>query len=178
MIRHCSMRQLGDFDYEDEFFRVERVENDIYDDWDNRFCLRYIGQDSDCSSLKLPDGLKNAGYMFENSFITDPPVIPRGVENCEGMFRGSSIRYAPFIPFGVKNCSYMFEFTPIEVPPLLPGSISQGTRMFADCQNLLRKAPRRGTFAFREFEEMYAGCPELQGNRRKTAETEKEDFSR
>jgi hypothetical protein len=156
MIRHCNDRQLGSFDYDDELFRIDLVEDDTYDSWDNLRCLRYIGENEDCSKLKLPHGLLNCRYMFENSPITKPPVIPEGVLNCEAMFRGSMITYGPNIPKTVTNCDHMFEASMIQKAPAILPTIKTGVGMFSYCKDLKRKAAYLGSGNFKEFDDMYS----------------------
>ena len=155
MIKHCNDRQLGIFDYDDKLFRIELVEDDTYDSWDNLRCLRFIGEEEDCSKLVIPKGLLTCRYMFENSFITKPPIIPEGVIDCEAMFKGSMIQYAPNIPKSVENCNYMFDSSMIrKAPPILP-TIKTGIGMFANCRDLIRRAAYLGSDRFQEFDDMY-----------------------
>ena len=161
MIKHCNIPALGEFDYDDSIFRIDLVENDLYDEWDNYYYLRYIGEETNVSKLKIPVGCINTRFMFEGTLITDPPIIPMGVEDCESMFAHSKITHATNLPASVKNARSMYEDTLIEKAPPISRAIQNGISMFADCKHLKRLAPYIGNGKYPLFPEMFEGCLKL-----------------
>lgn len=80
--------------------------------------VRYIGNETDGSKIKIPDGVVDMYYTFAyNESLVTPPVIPEGVENCTGMFKNcSSLKQPPVIPDSVKiGVSTMFDDCPRSV---------------------------------------------------------------
>lgn len=145
---------LGIFDYDDREFEFVDEDSEPY--------LAYVGEETDGSKIKIPEGIKVCNYMFMNSSIEIPPVIPKGVERCVSMFQDcSDLKSVPVIPEGVVDCKNMFRGCgALKKPPVIPGSVTDCSSMFLKCKSLVEAPaiPKGAKMCFSMFE----GCESLK----------------
>lgn len=91
---------LGSFDYNTRDFEIAYYETEVNGNKISVPTLHYIGDEgvgvmgasgkvgiTDGSKIKIPEGLKNADYMFAgNQNITSMPELPDSIESAHGMF--------------------------------------------------------------------------------------------
>jgi len=142
---------LGDFEYNDTEFRVFTYG-----------VIKYIGKETDGTKIKIPAGITDCSFMFENCCkLQTVPVIPEGVRICNGMFVNcSSLQQAPEIPVTVKQCNFIFSECGFFYTPLLPQNTAGSFQgVFDSCCNLLNYV----LIPYDKFDTMhrcqYAGCP-------------------
>jgi hypothetical protein len=129
--------QLGKFEYDDTEFK-----HLIFRDG-RKECLMYIGNESDGSKIKIPQGIKDCSFMFDRcESLETPPVIPEGVEDCSVMFSDCrNLEVPPIIPSSVKKCDAMFYYARcMRESPVIPEGVEDCTLMFQGCYNM-RSAP-------------------------------------
>ena len=113
---------LGNFQYDDTEFQLK-----------SNSYLRYIGTETDGSKIKIPAGVTNCSYMFQDcSSLLKAPEIPTGVTNCFAMFYGCrSLIEASEIPTEVKSCGYMFKgCSSLIKAPEIPKGVTHCAGMF------------------------------------------------
>lgn len=83
--------ELGSFDYNtDEWEVAERTAVDSETGNESKSTvLRYVGDETDGKNIKIPEGVKNLDYAFENNKnLISAPEIPDSVESAFGAFKG------------------------------------------------------------------------------------------
>ncbi len=183
--------KLGTFDYNDEEFELideQSFESDgIYgDDNTGPIFLHYIGTEKDGSKIHVPEGLKNADFLFAacDTLVTAPELpegiescvqtfescgslkkpsaIPKGVKNCGGMFWNcESLEEASVIPEGVEQCDLMFRgCEALETAPSVPKGVRNCSEMFRNCRNL--RTVSELSDGIEDCFAMFAGCNHLK----------------
>ena len=141
--------KLGKFSYDDTEFVIKRAPE---------LHLRYKGEETDGSKIKIPEGIVDCNHMFfDNKLLETPPIIPEGVKNCKYMFAYcENLIKAPEIPEGVENCGSMFGCTNLKTPPIIPEGVKDCECMFYNCTNLeiLPEVPE----TIKNKKNMFTGC--------------------
>ena len=141
-MRHYS-GELGTFDYDDRQFQLQLMEKaaDKNGDKVSAEVIRYIGADTDGSKIKIPDGVKNADFMFMGSNIKSAPSLPVSVESAQATF---------------ADC-HQLKSAKISVPPACKNTAF----MFSNCENL-EKGPRSIPSTCNTMDYMFAGCASMK----------------
>ena len=117
--------ELGISDYDETQFRVDGE------------LLRYIGEETDGSKIKIPDGVVDLAATFRGSDLVTPPKIPKSVKYCNCTFEESSLVTPPVIPEGVVNCENAFRYCRyLTKAAELPEGVLNTENMYLGCLNL------------------------------------------
>lgn len=170
----------GDFIFDPDEFEVTAMDSEA-----SEFCcggrshiIRYVGNETDGSKIRIPDGLTDGTCMFMNTDITFMPKLPMSLKFGDAMFMGTKLTSVyqgsvnpvtkrTVLPPGLRSTSFMFancrdlEIGPMDVPPL----VKNADFMFADCGRLVN-TPRL-SYGLRYGDAMFAGCHSLTEKPRK-----------
>lgn len=157
---------LGDFQYDPTQFQLQVVQVDA-DEFGNPATsypiLKYIGSEVDGKYIKIPEGLKDASFMFEgNKDLESVPHLPSSLETAFGMFKDcEQLRNAGKIALPNKLQETQFMFANCQNLTIGPRIVNakDATGMFANCTNLLNTpviAP-----GLKCADSMFAGCENL-----------------
>ncbi len=138
-IQHYS-GALGEFDYDT---RQYAFKHNKYG-----YNLVYIGNETDGSKIKIPDGITSCNHMFEGTDIEIAPKIPESARKSEHMFSDcNNMHTATAIPGNLNNMSYMFSnCKSLKEPPMINSSIkntydnTKHESMFEGCSNWVQDA--------------------------------------
>lgn len=137
-----ACNKYGDIEYDEDNYQIT-YRPDAACDFETRyagsdFYLKYIGEETDGSKIKIPDGIKSIRYMFVDSNIVIPPVIPNTVTDMDHAFCGSyGLKEPPAIPNSVKKIVCAFECCDnLETAPVIPDSVIDMYKAFSGCEKL------------------------------------------
>lgn len=177
--------RLGKFTYNTKDFeiRYRYTETGVFD------VLVYHGEETDGRNIKIPDGINDISYMFENSPIVIPPQIPDSVEfmdytfkDCASLIAGAGLsKNLKSCGFCYKNCRSLqcgsnMPDTVVKAPYMYDGCtvlsnaghISTGlvyaSGMFRNCKNLRQMPEIPDTIEYKDY--MFKGCNALNSGDR------------
>lgn len=156
---------LGDFNYNPNEFKLMKTNvKQSNGEITPVEILHYIGDETDGSKIKIPDGIETTFMMFSNTDIKSVPQIPSSVKNADAMFNNcKSLENAGmFFSTNIESASFMFSgCSNLKKGPLvIPGNVKNTSFMFSDCVNL-RNTPRL-TKGVEYADFMFANCESLQ----------------
>lgn len=136
---------LGKFEYDPSEFQLQVVHVDP-DEFGNSATsypiLKYIGNEVEGKNIKIPDGLEDASFMFENNTdLQTMPKLPSSLRVSFGMFKDCSnleSAHSMSLPSGLSDAQFMFSGcgNMTAGPAVIPGNVKDATGMFANCKNL------------------------------------------
>lgn len=98
--------RLGKFTYNTAEFELCKryTETGVFE------VLIYRGNALNGEDIKIPDGIVNISYMFENKSLRTPPAIPFSVKvadyafkDCMSLIRGAAL------PYGLESCGFLYK---------------------------------------------------------------------
>ena len=182
LARECKYKgSLGEFTYNTEDFEIINK----YTPFGVIPTLHYRGTETDGTKIKIPNGLRDGSYLFENTSIQTPPLLPPSLTlanymflDCVSLVRGAilphgcvsaSFMYAgcrsltsvPRTPNTLKRAQYMCDGCRLlEEPVLLNDGIENITGMFRNCASMQHLADVPDSV--KEYAHLYRGCKLLR----------------
>ena len=134
--------ELGSFAYDPNEYEFQSVEHftDTGESVSMSY-LHYIGDEVDGSKIRIPDGLRDASFLFAETDIESVPQIPDSVNYAAAMCTGCD---------GLTDVS----------ATKFPAGMTDASMFFCDCENLTKGCDVPGTV--RNASSMYLGCSAME----------------